>query len=125
MDNFDLREYLAEGRLLKENFGNDIESRFQYVRPLMARLPDSDRTEAMLDGMEEARDEDDKMAFDFYFVETMKMLGKENELMEAEDFETALPRRRGRHVWGRWKVKYRTKKSSMKMDLKHYQFTFW
>ena len=49
----------------------------------MSRLPDSARTEAMLDGMEEARAEDDKMAFDFYFVETMKMLGLETELMEA------------------------------------------
>ena len=45
------------------------------------------RTEAMLDGMEEARAEDDKMAFDFYFVETMKMLGLETELMEADIFD--------------------------------------
>ena len=28
----------------------------------------------MIDGMEEARAEDDKAAFDFYFVEAMKML---------------------------------------------------
>ena len=41
----------------------------------------------MLDGMVDARTEDDKMAFDFYFVETMKMLGLENELMEVEDLD--------------------------------------
>jgi len=51
----------------------------------VSRLPDSARTEAMIDGMEEARAEDDKMAFDFYFVETMKMLGLEQELMEPDD----------------------------------------
>ena len=38
----------------------------------------------LIDGMEEARAEDDKMAFDFYFVEAMKELGLENELMEAD-----------------------------------------
>ena len=41
----------------------------------------------MLDGMVDARTEDDKMAFDFYFVETMKMLGLENELVEVEDLD--------------------------------------
>ena len=85
---FDFKKFLKEGGvekyLLEAQFGNDIESRYQYVRPLMSRLPDSARTEAMIDGMEEARAEDDKMAFDFYFVETMKMLGLETELMEAD-----------------------------------------
>ena len=91
MAQFDYKGFLKEGGiekyLLEENFGNDIESRYQYIRPLMSRLPDSARTEAMLDGMEEARAEDDKMAFDFYFVETMKMLGMETELMEADLFD--------------------------------------
>ena len=85
---FNFKKFLKEGGiekyLLEAQFGNDIESRYQYIRPLMSRLPDSARTEAMLDGMEEARAEDDKMAFDFYFVETMKMLGLETELMEAD-----------------------------------------
>ena len=85
---FDFKKFLKEGGvekyLLEAQFGNDIESRYQYIRPLMSRLPDSARTEAMIDGMEEARAEDDKMAFDFYFVETMKMLGLETELMEAD-----------------------------------------
>jgi len=86
---FDFKKFLAEGGvekyLLEAQFGNDIDSRYEYVRPLMSRLPDSARTEAMIDGMEEARAEDDKMAFDFYFVETMKMLGLEDELMEPDD----------------------------------------
>ena len=86
---FDFKRFLAEGGvekyLLEAQFGNDIDSRYEYIRPLMSRLPDSARTEAMIDGMEEARAEDDKMAFDFYFVETMKMLGLEDELMEPDD----------------------------------------
>ena len=85
---FDFRKFLAEGGiekyLIEENFGNDIESRYQFIRPLMSRLPDSARTEMFIDGMEEARAEDDKAAFDFYFVEAMKELGLENELMEAD-----------------------------------------
>lgn len=88
---FNYKEFLKGGGvekyLLEEQFGNDIESRYNFVRPLMSRLPDSARTEAMIDGMEEARDEDDKMAFDFYFVETMKMLGLESELMEVDNLE--------------------------------------
>ena len=86
---FDFKKFLKEGGiekyLLEAQFGNDIDSRYEYIRPLMSRLPDSARTEAMIDGMEEARAEDDKSAFDFYFVETMKMLGLENELMEPDD----------------------------------------
>lgn len=86
---FDFKKFLKEGGiekyLLEAQFGNDIDSRYEYIRPLMSRLPDSARTEAMIDGMEEARAEDDKAAFDFYFVETMKMLGLEDELMEPDD----------------------------------------
>ena len=91
MANFDYKSFLKEGGiekyLLEENFGNDIESRFQYIRPLMDRLPDTARTEAMLDGMVDARAEGDKPGFDFYFVETMKMLGLEDELIEDQDLE--------------------------------------
>ena len=91
MTQFNYKEFLKGGGvekyLLEENFGNDIESRFQYIRPLMVRLDDTARTEAMIDGMEEARAEDDKMAFDFYFVETMKMLGLDSELMEVDNLE--------------------------------------
>jgi hypothetical protein len=88
MSKFNLKQFLNDGGveayLIKENFGNDIESRYNFIRPLMSRLPDSARTEMLIDGMEEARAEDDKMAFDFYFVEAMKELGLENELMEAD-----------------------------------------
>ena len=88
MAQFNLKQFLSDGGveayLIKENFGNDIESRYQFIRPLMSRLNDSARTEMLIDGMEEARAEDDKMAFDFYFVEAMKELGLENELMEAD-----------------------------------------
>ena len=92
---FNYKKFLKEGGiekyLLEEQFGNDIESRYNFVRPLMSRLPDSARTEAMIDGMEEAKAEDDKMEFDFYFVETMKMLGLEDELMEPGDDEPITP----------------------------------
>ena len=88
MAQFDYKKFLAEGGiekyLIEENFGNDIESRYQFIRPLMVRLNDSARTEMLIDGMEEARAEDDKQAFDFYFVEAMKELGLESELMEAD-----------------------------------------
>lgn len=88
MAQFDYKGFLKEGGiekyLIEENFGNDIESRYQFIRPLMSRLPDSARTEMFIDGMEEARAEDDKSAFDFYFVEAMKELGLEDELMEAD-----------------------------------------
>ena len=88
MAQFDYKGFLKEGGiekyLLEENFGNDIESRYQFIRPLMSRLNDSARTEMLIDGMEEARAEDDKAAFDFYFVEAMKELGLEDELMEAD-----------------------------------------
>ena len=88
MAHFDYKKFLAEGGiekyLIEENFGNDIESRYNFIRPLMSRLNDSARTEMLIDGMEEARAEDDKPAFDFYFVEAMKELGLENELMEAD-----------------------------------------
>ena len=75
------RKFINESTL-DENFDNDMESRYAYIRPLMVDLDDSSRTEAMIDGMEDAMMEDDKEAFDFYFVETMKMLGLESELQD-------------------------------------------
>jgi len=70
--------------LMEGEFGNDPESRYNYIRPLMVDLDDTARTEAMIDGMEDAMMDDDKEAFDFYFVETMKMLGLEDQLMEND-----------------------------------------
>jgi len=88
---FNFKKFLKEGGiekyLLEENFGNDIESRYQFVRPLMSRLPDTAYTESLIDGMEEGRAGDDKVMFDFYFVEAMKALGLEDELVEDGDLE--------------------------------------
>ena len=89
MAQFDYTKYLKQGGvekyLMEANFGNDLQSRYDYIRPLMSRLPDSARTETLIDGMEDGLREDDKTMFDYYFVEAMKELGLENELMEAED----------------------------------------
>jgi len=89
MAQFDYKKFLKEGGiekyLMEANFGNDIEDRYEYIRPLMSRLPDSARTEALIDGMEDGLREDDKSLFDYYFVEAMKMLGLEDELMEPDD----------------------------------------
>jgi len=88
MAQFDYKKFLKEGGiekyLMEADFGNDPESRYDYIRPLMSRLPDSARTEAMIDGMEDGLREDDKELFDYYFVEAMKELGLESELMEAD-----------------------------------------
>ncbi len=89
MAQFDYKKFLKKGGiekyLMEANFGNDIEDRYEYIRPLMSRLPDSARTEALIDGMEDGLREDDKSLFDYYFVEAMKMLGLESELMEPDD----------------------------------------
>ena len=89
MAQFDYKKFLKEGGiekyLLEAQFGNDIDSRYEYIRPLMSKLPDSARTEAMIDGMEDGLREDDKELFDYYFVEAMKALGLEQELMEPDD----------------------------------------
>ena len=51
MAQFDFKKFLKEGGiekyLIEENFGNDIESRYEFIRPLMSRLPDSARTEML------------------------------------------------------------------------------
>jgi hypothetical protein len=89
MAQFDYTKYLKQGGvekyLMEANFGNDLQSRYDYIRPLMSRLPDSARTETFIDGMEDGLREDDKELFDYYFVEAMKALGLEQELMEPED----------------------------------------
>ena len=86
---FDFKKYLREGGiekyLLEAQFGNDIESRYQFIRPLMSRLPDTARTETLIDFLEDGLREDDKELFDYGFVEAMKELGLENELMEPDD----------------------------------------
>jgi len=89
MAQFDYKKFLKEGGvekyLMEADFGNDPESRYEYIRPLMSKLPDSARTETLIDGMEDGLREDDKELFDYYFVEAMKALGLEQELMEPDD----------------------------------------
>ena len=77
------RQFIIEEAVVADgNFGNDIEDRYAYIRPLMADLPDTARTETLIDGMEDGLREDDKELFDFYFVEAMKALGLEHQLMD-------------------------------------------
>ena len=79
------RQFIVEeASVANGDFGNDIEDRYAYIRPLMSRLPDTARTEMMIDGMEDGLREDDKELFDFYFVEAMKELGLEDQLMDDE-----------------------------------------
>jgi hypothetical protein len=82
------RQFIIEEAVVADgNFGNDIEDRYAYIRPLMADLPDNARTESLIDGMEDGLREDDKELFDFYFVEAMKMLGLEHQLMDDGGIE--------------------------------------
>jgi len=82
------RQFIIEEAVVADgNFGNDIEDRYAYIRPLMADLPDNARTESLIDGMEDGLREDDKGLFDYYFVEAMKMLGLEHQLMDDGEIE--------------------------------------
>lgn len=82
------RQFIIEEAVVADgNFGNDIEDRYAYIRPLMADLPDTARTETLIDGMEDGLREDDKELFDYYFVEAMKMLGLEHQLMDGGEIE--------------------------------------
>ena len=79
------RQFIIEEATVADgNFGNDIEDRYAYIRPLMSRLPDNARTETLIDFMEDGLREDDKELFDYGFVEAMKMLGLEDQLMDDE-----------------------------------------
>lgn len=79
------RQFIIEEATVADgNFSNDIEDRYAYIRPLMSRLPDTARTEMLIDGMEDGLREDDKSLFDYYFVEAMKELGLEDQLMDDE-----------------------------------------
>jgi len=82
------RQFIIEEAVVADgNFGNDIEDRYAYIRPLMADLPDTARTETLIDGMEDGLREDDKELFDYYFVEAMKALGLEHQLMDDGEIE--------------------------------------
>ena len=82
------KQFIIEEAVVADgNFGNDIEDRYAYIRPLMADLPDTARTETLIDGMEDGLREDDKELFDYYFVEAMKALGLEHQLMDDGEIE--------------------------------------
>ena len=82
------KQFIIEEAVVADgNFGNDIEDRYAYIRPLMADLPDTARTETFIDGMEDGLREDDKELFDYYFVEAMKALGLEHQLMDDGEIE--------------------------------------
>tara|TARA_B100000035_G_C20999140_1_gene554008 strand:- start:259 stop:1116 length:858 start_codon:yes stop_codon:yes gene_type:complete len=78
---------IEEASVADGNFGNDIEDRYAYIRPLMSRLPDTARTETLIDFMEDGLREDDKEMFDYGFIEAMKMLGLEDQLMDDGEME--------------------------------------
>jgi len=74
---------IAEG-----NFGNDPQDRYNYARKFTADLPDTARSEYLVSNLEDALEDykltDEVGEFDQAFVDIMKALGKENELMEGE-----------------------------------------
>jgi len=93
MTQFNYTEFLKEGGIEKNlqeagDFGNDPQDRYNYARKFTADLPDTARTEQLLDNLEDALEDykmtDDVIEFDRAFVEIMIALGKENELMEGE-----------------------------------------
>lgn len=96
MAQFNYTKFLKEGGiekyLMEADFGNDPQDRYDYIRPLMSRLPDTARTEYLIDALDQALadfnmtdDMKEKAEFDMIFIEIMKELGLESELMEAGD----------------------------------------
>jgi len=90
---FNYTKFLKEGGIEKNlqeagDFGNDPQDRYNYVRKFTADLPDTARTEQMLDNLDDALKDykmtDEVGEFDQAFVDIMIALGKENELMEGE-----------------------------------------
>ena len=87
------RQFIIEEATVADgNFGNDMEDRYAYIRPLMSRLPDTARTETLIDFMEDGLREDDKELFDYGFVEAMKELGLEDQLMDDEPITSPGPK---------------------------------
>ena len=88
---FNYTKFLKEGGVEKnlqeaDDFGNDPQDRYNYVRKFTADLPDTARTEQMLDNLDDALKDykmtDEVGEFDQAFVDIMKALGKEKELSE-------------------------------------------
>ncbi|MDA8978327.1 hypothetical protein N9F67_00490 [bacterium] len=85
--------------IAESDFGNDPEDRYKYARKFTADLPDTARSEylvsALDDALEDYRLTDEVGEFDQAFVDIMKALGKEQELMDdvmsEPDFEDIAP----------------------------------
>ena len=59
-----------------KDFGNDPESRFQFIAPRLVRHPDKkEKLKPLFRAMTDAMDEDDKVAFDDAFVKAMQIMG--------------------------------------------------
>ena len=71
--------------IAESNFGNDPQDRYDYVRKFTADLPDTARSEYLVSNLDDALEDfkltDEVGEFDQAFVDIMKALGKEKELM--------------------------------------------
>ncbi|MCP4802983.1 MAG: hypothetical protein GY891_09005, partial [Bacteroidetes bacterium] len=71
--------------IAESNFGNDPQDRYNYVRKFTADLPDTARSEYLVSNLDDALEDfkltDEVGEFDQAFVDIMKALGKEKELM--------------------------------------------
>ena len=88
---FNYTKFLKEGGVEKnlqeaDDFGNDPQDRYNYVRKFTADLDDTARTEQMIQNLDDALKDykmtDEVGEFDQAFVDIMKALGKEKELSE-------------------------------------------
>jgi len=68
-----------------QDFGNDLESRFQFIAPRLARFPGKkEQLKPLFLQMTDAMEEDDKVVFDDAFVKAMQMMGYEDKLEEND-----------------------------------------
>ena len=68
-----------------QGFGNDLESRFQFIAPKLSRFPGKKKQlKPLFLQMVDAMEEDDKVAFDSAFVKAMQMMGYGNKLEEND-----------------------------------------
>ena len=69
-----------------QDFDNDLESRFQFIAPRLARHPGKkEQLKPLFLQMTDAMEEDDKVAFDDAFVPAMQIMGYGDMLEEIND----------------------------------------
>lgn len=69
-----------------QDFGNDLESRFQFIAPRLARHPGKkEQLQPFFLQMTDAMEEDDKVAFDDAFVKAMQIMGYGDMLEEVNN----------------------------------------